>query len=75
MSQSKVTSKYQATVPQDVRTALGIKAGDTIVFEVGDDKKVIIRKASPLDIAYLKSLSSTLQEWSSPNDEEDYRDL
>lgn len=75
MSQAKVTSKYQATVPQDVRNALGIKAGDTIIFEVGDDNKVIVRKASNLDIAYLKSLSSTLQEWSSKYDDEAYRDL
>lgn len=75
MSNAKLTSKFQATIPQDVRAMLGLKAGDMIIFEIDDQKKVIVKKATLLDIAYLKSLSSTLQEWSSKNDDEDYRDL
>lgn len=38
-------------------------------------KNVTIRRAKSLDMAYLKAISSTLQEWSSQNDEEDYRKL
>jgi bifunctional DNA-binding transcriptional regulator/antitoxin component of YhaV-PrlF toxin-antitoxin module len=30
MEMSRVTSKYQATVPADVRAALGVKAGNRL---------------------------------------------
>ena len=75
MSNSKLTSKFQATIPQDIRSTLKLKAGDQIIFEITADKQVVIKKAMPSDIAYLKSVESTLSEWSSSNDEEDYRDL
>ena len=75
MSDSKLTSKFQATIPQEIRTVLGLKAGDRIIFEIKKNKHIEIRKATPLDIAYLKSLESTLSEWNSKNDDEDFRDL
>lgn len=75
MSDSKLTSKFQATIPQDVRTVLDLRAGDRIIFEITTDKQVRIKKAKPMDILYLKSLQSTLSEWQSDNDEEDYHDL
>jgi antitoxin PrlF len=75
MSNSKLTSKFQATIPQDVRATLKLKAGDQIIFEIINDSKVIIKKATPKDIAYLKALESTLSEWDSKNDDEDYHDL
>ena len=40
--QAKITSKGQITVPRDVRRALGVQAGDHLVFEsIGAD--VIVR--------------------------------
>lgn len=75
MSNSKLTSKFQATIPQDVRASLKLKAGDQIIFEITTNQQVIIKKASPKDLAYLRSLESTLTEWNSKNDDEDYRDL
>ena len=75
MNNSRLTSKFQATIPQDIRKALKLKAGDRIVFELTRDNQVIIKKATQADIAYLKSLESTLSEWNSQNDDEDYRDL
>jgi hypothetical protein len=39
------------------------------------DKQVVIKKALPADIAYLKALEETLSEWNSENDDEDYDDL
>lgn len=75
MSNSKLTSKFQATIPQDIRATLKLKAGDRIIFEVTKDKQVVIKKAMPTDIAYLRAVESTLTEWNSENDEEDYRDL
>jgi antitoxin PrlF len=75
MSNSRLTSKFQATIPQDIRSILQLKAGDQIIFEITKDKQVIVKKALPSDLAYLKALASTLSEWSSSNDEEDYHDL
>lgn len=34
MVQSKITSKFQVTVPKDVRDKLGLKPGDRLVWEV-----------------------------------------
>jgi len=36
--QAKISSKGQITVPPDVRSALGVRAGDYLLFEsVGED--------------------------------------
>ncbi|MFP7756219.1 AbrB/MazE/SpoVT family DNA-binding domain-containing protein [Thermodesulfobacteriota bacterium B35] len=72
---SKLTTKSQATIPSRIRDVLGVRPGDSIVFEVGEDKKVFIRKATPVDFEFLRALEGTLSEWSSDNDEEAYRDL
>ena len=34
MQESKVTSKGQTTLPRDVRSALGLEAGDTLRYIV-----------------------------------------
>lgn len=71
---SKVTQKYQATIPQIIREKLEIAKGDRIVFEI-EDEKVVLKKVSPIDWEYLESLTETLGEWASSADEEAYRDL
>ena len=71
---SKVTQKYQATIPQVVREKLAIEKGDRVIFEI-EDEKVFLKKLSPLDWEYLESVSATLSEWSSEADEEAYGDL
>jgi len=71
---SKITKKYQATIPAIVREKLHLSAGDTISFEV-QGSNIIIHKATPLDIAFISALNDTLSEWNSPEDEEAFRDL
>ena len=75
MQFSKVTSKYQATVPADVRAALGIKAGDTIAWDVKDGvatMRLIPRNLMGWDpLAWLAFAPA----WLSPEDEEAFRDL
>ena len=45
MSRTRLTSKGQVTVPIDVRRALGLHAGDDLVFEVqGDEIRVRAEK-------------------------------
>ena len=72
---SKLTTKSQATIPASIRDLLGVRPGDSIVFEVDENKKVFIRKATPIDFEFLRALEGTLTEWSSQHDEEAYRDL
>lgn len=75
MQFSKVTSKFQATVPSDVRAALGIKAGDTIAWDVKDGvatMRLIPRNLKGWDPVDWLAFAP---EWLSPEDEEAFRDL
>jgi len=48
---AKVTSKGQVTVPKAVRDALGIKAGDEVVFRVQGNRAVLARTPDLSDLA------------------------
>ena len=48
---AKVTSKGQVTVPKDVRRALGIEEGDTVIFHVEGDRALMERTPGFLDLA------------------------
>ena len=74
ISVSRLTTKYQATVPRLVRERLGGGAGDSSAFVVEADR-VSVRRAEPLDREYARALSGTMSEWLSPADEQAYRDL
>jgi antitoxin PrlF len=71
---SKLTKKYQATVPASIREELSLSAGDSIAFELSNGE-VRLKKASPMDIEFAAALVPTLSEWDSDNDEEAYSDL
>ncbi len=71
---SKLTRKYQATIPERVRAALGLQAGDSVAFDFEGDR-VRVRKARPVDLAFAQALEGTLQEWGTAADEKAYRDL
>ena len=71
---SKLTKKYQATVPEPVRKKLNLNAGDAIAFDIEDDI-IKLRKARPIDVEFSNALVPTLSEWESQNDEEAYSDL
>ena len=72
---AKITSKGQTTVPQSVRAALKISAGDLISWDIGPDGSATVRPVSPLDLEYLRGLEGTLSDWSGASDEEAYREL
>lgn len=73
---SKLTTKCQATIPEKIRGILDLHPGDSVVFEVMEDQKVYIHKASPVDLEFAKALEGSLAtEWLSENDEEAYSDL
>ena len=71
---SRLTRKYQATIPAPVRRVLGLKQGDTVRFEV-DGNRVTLRRQTAADRAYLRGLQATLSEWDTPHDDEAYGDL
>lgn len=71
---SRLTAKYQATIPRPVRRALHLNRGDRIAFEVRKDQ-VRLRKFGPGDLEYLESLEPGLSEWTSKQDDEAYRTL
>ena len=71
---SKLTKKYQATIPEPVRSLLHLESGDEIAFDIEGDH-VHLRKARPVDLAFAQSVEGTLTEWATKADEEAYRDL
>ncbi|HEY1852920.1 MAG TPA: AbrB/MazE/SpoVT family DNA-binding domain-containing protein [Candidatus Binataceae bacterium] len=76
VAKSRVTKKYQATIPAPVRQRLGLRPGDSILFEESKPTgAIILRRADPIDLEYLEALEGTLSEWNSENDDRAYRDL
>lgn len=71
---SKLTTKYQATIPEPVRKVLHLNAGDAIAFDI-ENGTIRLRKARPVDLAFSQALEGTFCEWASEADEEAYRDL
>ena len=71
---SKISAKGQVTVPQSVREFLSIKSGDIVCYIVSGSQ-VILKKAEPLDLEYLKALELSLSEWDSPEDNNAYNNL
>lgn len=58
---SRVTKKYQATIPQAVREVLGITQGDCVTFEI-QSGQVVLKKLSSLDWDYLNAMAETMNE-------------
>ncbi len=72
---SRLTEKYQTTIPAEVRKVLRLKKGDQVVFEVRANDLVVVRKAVDQDREWNEGLESQLSEWVSKNDEKAYGDL
>jgi len=72
---AKITAKGQTTIPQDIRAALNVAAGDLIAWEVGADGTATVRRIQPMGIEYMRAVEGTLSEWTGPADEEAYREL
>ena len=43
--ESKVTRKFQVTIPREIREALGINIGDKVVWELGENGVAILKRA------------------------------
>jgi antitoxin PrlF len=71
MITSKLTSKAQTTIPAPVRTALGLKPGDELVYNFEGDRVILTKGArGPVDDPF-----ATFEEWSSDADQRAYGEL
>ncbi len=70
MITSKLTSKAQTTIPQAVRTRLGLREGDMIGFSFENDKVVLTKVTSQSDDPF-----ATFSEWESEADRRAYGGL
>ncbi|MBF0158940.1 MAG: type II toxin-antitoxin system PrlF family antitoxin [Magnetococcales bacterium] len=74
--ETEITAKGQTIVPQNIRAALQVAAGDRITWQLNRDGTATVRRIQPLDSEYLESIEESLaEEWASSADEEAYRDL
>jgi AbrB family looped-hinge helix DNA binding protein len=74
---TRLTTKYQTTIPAAVRRALGLKAGDRVVFAI-NGRKVTVAKAKPglsEDLAWRLTRARSMGDWDTPEDDEAFRDL
>lgn len=70
MYSSRLTSKYQASVPRAVREALGLAAGDRVQFVFSDDDGRIYVERGPSTDPEVAALEATLApEWDSEGDD------
>ncbi|MEO6012438.1 MAG: type II toxin-antitoxin system PrlF family antitoxin [Devosia sp.] len=68
MITSKLTSKGQTTVPQPVRNALKLAAGDELIYVIEGDK-VVVRRATADDFI---DPFATFTEWAGEADRKAY---
>jgi antitoxin PrlF len=74
---TRLTQKYQTTIPADVRKALGLRAGDYVEFAVKGGK-VSVRKAEKRlseDVLFALAQTYAMRDWDTPEDDEAFRDL
>jgi AbrB family looped-hinge helix DNA binding protein len=74
MNVSRLSSKGQVTIPKKIREAIGLKEGDLVAYEI-KDQVVTFKRVGPFDEAFHAALSGTLEEWTTPEDEEAFSDL
>jgi antitoxin PrlF len=67
---SKLTSKAQTTIPQAVRAALHLGAGDELAYQI-EDGRVILTKAS----SRIENRFAVFDEWYSEADRKAFADL
>ena len=67
MIHSRVTSKAQITVPREVRRALGIAAGDDLVWQIERGKATVVRASRSTD-PFVNPFA-TFSEWADPLDD------
>ena len=60
---SKLSTNGHVTIPGQIIRVLGLRPGDSVFFEIDQNRKVFIRKAPSIDFEFLQALKGTLTEW------------
>jgi antitoxin PrlF len=71
MITSKLSSKSQTTIPQPVRSALGLQEGDEIAYEIDGNRVILTRAAGVIQ----DDPFAVFEEWNSEADRKGYADL
>lgn len=71
MITSKLTTKAQTTIPQPVRSALKLKEGDELAYEIEGDRVILTKAGRNMGDDPFR----TFDEWNSPADRKAYAKL
>ena len=74
MEFARIRARGQMTIPKKIRDAANLGAGDVLAFEV-EGESLVVHKVTQGQDDYLQAMSRVVGEWSSPEDEEAWRDL
>jgi len=74
MKVSRLSMKGQVTIPKEIRKVIRVEPGDTIAYEV-EAGIVTLKRVEPFDAVFHAALSKTLDEWTTQEDQEAFRDL
>ncbi len=76
MITSRLTSKAQTTIPQPVRSALGVGPGDEIGYVIEHGRVLLTKVAPPARRgAPFEDPFAAFSEWESAEDDEDFAGL
>lgn len=75
MITSKLTAKAQTTIPQPVRAALGLRAGDEVIYQIEGDRVFLVRARPATSPGMAEDPFVTFEEWDSEADRRGYADL
>ena len=74
---TRLTTKYQTTIPAEVRSKLGISKGDLVEFVI-EGRSVRLKKARRRltdEEAFRLAQMDAFGDWNTPEDDEAFRDL
>ena len=74
MKVARISTRGQTTIPKSIREAAGLYVGDTLAFET-DGEQVVVRKVCQGRNDAAQDVSEAMNEWTSAEDEEAWRDL
>lgn len=66
---SKISSKGQTTIPQEVRDQLKVRPGDLLQYS-WENGQLVVRKFSVEEALYMTGLQAQLSEWSGSGDDD-----
>ena len=44
MARSRITSKFQLTIPKEIRDKIGLKPGEIVIIEIIDENNILIKR-------------------------------